>query len=274
VLRDAVADPQVIALIGPGGSDAGRVTVPLFNAAGVLEVTPGAGYAGYTEQVRAGEPERWQPSGRRTLARLVGDDRVQAAALLRAAGGSRARVLVEQEPGPVADALVAALRAEGARLVEEPARAEAVIYAGEDPENAAAVANDLVTEAPEATVVLPDAVTRADVAERLRGPARRRAVLVSSAPEPGSTPALREFAARFRELYDRAPGPYAAVGHEAMRSVLAAIDRVGEDARSRQAVIDAYFEPDVRDPTLLGAYRILADGRREPAPFVAAGARR
>ncbi|MGH2969737.1 MAG: hypothetical protein ACRDK0_11835, partial [Solirubrobacteraceae bacterium] len=127
-------------------------------------------------------------------------------------------------------------------------------------------------------IVLPDAVTRAGVGSRLSPGARRRAVFVSSAPEPGSTAQLRRFERSFRERFGRDPGPYAAVGYEAMRSVLAAIARAGADAGSRQAVIDAYFDPAQRSATLLGDYRITADGRREPAPFttfrLAAGGRR
>jgi branched-chain amino acid transport system substrate-binding protein len=272
-LRDMVADPQVSAVIGPAGSGTATAAVPLLNAAGILAVTPGAGYAGFTEAVRPGEPERWQPSGRRTLARLAGDDTEQAAALLaaaRAATGERdPRVLVEREPGPVADALVAALRAAGANLVEDPGRADAAVYAGEDPESAAGVADGLAREAPGVAIVLPDALTRAGVAGRLGAAARRRAVLVSSAPEPGSTPALRRFEQAFRARIGRAPGPYAAVGYEAMRSVLDAIARAGDRAGSRQAVIDAYFDPAVRRGTVLGTYRITAGGLREPAPFTA-----
>ena len=105
------------------------------------------------------------------------------------------------------------------------------------------------------------------MAERLSAAARRRAVLVSSAPAPGSTPALRRFEARFREHFGRAPGPYAAVGYEAMRSVLAAIAAAGPQAGRRQAIIDAYFGAGERRGTLLGDYRIAGDGRRVPAPF-------
>ena len=90
-------------------------------------------------------------------------------------------------------------------------------------------------------MILPDALTRAGVAGRLSPAARRRAVFISSAPEPGSTPELRRFEAAFRERFGREPGPYAAVGYEAMRSVLAAIAEAGPRAGSRQAVIDAYF---------------------------------
>ena len=84
-MREAIADPQVTAVIGPTGSDTARSAVPLLNAAGILEVTPGAGYPGFTDALGPGEPERWQPSGRITLARLTGDDAAQARAIVRAA---------------------------------------------------------------------------------------------------------------------------------------------------------------------------------------------
>ena len=66
-------------------------------------------------------------------------------------------------------------------------------------------------------------------------------MLVSAAPEPGSTPQLRRSQAAFRERFGREPGPYAAIGYEAMRTVLAAIAAAGERANGRQAVIDTYF---------------------------------
>ena len=187
----------------------------------------------------------------------------------RATGKRAPRIAVEQEPGPVADALVDALRAAGAELEEDPGRADAFAYAGEDPENAAGVADGLAREHPRAPVILPDALTRAGVAERLSPAARRRAVLVSSAPEPGSTPALRRFEAAFREQFGREPGPYAAVGYEAMRSVLAAIADAGPRAGSRQAVIDAYFAAAERRGTVLGDYALGPRGQIAPARFTA-----
>ena len=272
-LRDAVADPQVIAMIGPAGSDTGRAAIPLLNAAGILEVVPGAGYPGFTDALGPGEPERWQPSGHVTLARLVGDDTAQARAIVRAAaeasGRRSPRLTVEQEPGPYADALVDGLRAAGAEIEEDPARADAFAYAGEDPENAVAVADGLAQEHPRVPVVLPDAITRTGIAERLSPAARRSAVLVSVAPEPGSTPELRAFEADFRERFGRAPGPYAAIGYEAMRSVLAAIVTAGDRAGTRQAVLDAYFAATERRGTVLGDYALGPRGQVAPARFTA-----
>ncbi|HET8950873.1 MAG TPA: hypothetical protein VFN44_10190 [Solirubrobacteraceae bacterium] len=272
-LRDAVADPQVIALIGPAGSDTARAAVPLFNAAGILELLPGAGYPGFTDPFKPGEPDRWQPSGRVTVARVVGEDTQQAEAIARAAaqatGRRSPRLLVEQEPGPVADALVEGLRGAGAQLVGDRKRADAFVYSGEDPDNAAAVAYDLAREHPRTPIVLPDALTRAGVAGRLGRAARRSAVLVSAAPVPGSTEPLRRFEAAFRERFGREPGPYAAIGYEAMRSVLAAIAAAGDRGGSRQRVIDAYFEAGERRGTVLGDYAISPRGQLSPARFTA-----
>ena len=54
-----------------------------------------------------------------------------------------------------------------------------------------------------------------------------------------------------------------------MRSVLEAIGRAGERAGRRQALIDAYLDPAPRTGTLLGSYRVRADGRVDPARFTA-----
>ena len=100
-----------------------------------------------------------------------------------------------------------------------------MLYAGEDPENAAGVPDGLAAEAPRAAVVLPDALTRGGRggAPEPRPPAA--APCSSRArPSPAPRPRCARFEARFREHFGRAPGPYAAVGYEAMRSVLAAID--------------------------------------------------
>ena len=262
--RDAISDPQIIAVIDGLDSATAMTTVPLFNAAGVLQVSPGAGYPGLTSRAAPGEPERYQPAGVPTFARVVGDDRDEAVALA-AAAGSRGTVAVQREPGPESAALAAAvraqLRARGARLAADPERADALIYAGADAQRAADAA-----DAARGTVVLPDAAVRAGVAGRLSAGARRRAVLVSRAPRPGSTPELRRFEASFTERFGRRPGPYAALGYEAMRSVLWAVERAGEDANRRSAVIDASFRGPERG-WLLGRWRTRPDGRRTNPSF-------
>jgi branched-chain amino acid transport system substrate-binding protein len=281
--RTAIHDPQVIAVIGGVRSDAAMTTVPLFNAAGVLHVSPGAGYAGFAAPVAPTEPERWYPSGRRTFARMIGDDLAQAGALLRAAGGARAatgsgpgavadasadsgsrRVAVESEPGRVAEELVDALREAdagdpGVRLVDDVAQADAVIYAGSHVGAAAVAAERLARAA--AALVFPDELTRAGLAGRLTPAARRRAVFASSAPEPGSTPELRAFEDAFEDQFERPPDPYAVLAWQATRRVLEAIGDAGRRANLRRVVVERYLAlPPPEDG--FTAFRVR-DGRRE-----------
>ena len=173
--EEAIRDPQMIAVVGAVRSDTAMTSLPLFNAAGILLVSPGAGYAGFTAPVAAGEPDRWYPSGRPTFARVIEDDTEQARALLRAAG--RGKVAIEGEVGKVASEQVEALQeAGGDRIVEDLRRADAVIYVGSELRAAKGVAESLTREAPSATLVFGDELTRAGLPRRLeplRPPPRR-----------------------------------------------------------------------------------------------------
>jgi branched-chain amino acid transport system substrate-binding protein len=268
--RAAVADAQAAAVIGTLDSDAARAAIPLLNAAGLLHVSLGAGYPGFTGRYARDEPQRWFPAGGRTFARLVGDDRTQARALVRAAGTRR--IAVEAEGGQDAAALASEVRraaaAAGAKVVRRPGRDGAVIYAGEDPGAAARLAGAVARESPGARVILPDAVVRAGVKSRLGPRAARRSVFVSGAPEPGSTPALRHFEAAFERTFGRRPGPYAALGHAAMETVLDALRSAAADGRAgeRRAVLRAYFAPGARQ-TVAGPISLDPAGQVAPARF-------
>jgi hypothetical protein len=151
-------------------------------------------------------------------------------------------VAVEAEAGRVNEALVDALRAAaGDRLVDDVARADAVIYAGGDVRSAAGVAESLAREAPRARLVFPDELTRAGLPGRLAVAARRRAVFVSSAPEPGSTQELRAFEAEFEQRFERAPDPYAVLAWRATRRVLDALEAAGSRANLRREVVESYL---------------------------------
>jgi branched-chain amino acid transport system substrate-binding protein len=231
--EQVIRDAQVIGVVGAVRSDAALTSLPLFNAAGILLVSPGAGYAGFTAPVAPGEPERWYPSGRDTFARVIGDDLAQAEALVRAAPG---RVAIEVEAGKVAAELAEAAReAAGDRLVEDVRRADSVIYAGSDVQAAQSFAESF---RPRATMVFGDELVRAGLAERLT---RRRTVFVTAAPEPGSTAELREFEAAFEEEFGRVPDPYAVLAWRATSGILEAIEAAGTRGNVRPEVAERYL---------------------------------
>lgn len=248
--RLALSDSQAIAVIGSLRFESAATAVPLLNAAGLLHVSPTVSYSGFTEPRLPTEPERWYPSGRRTF-HPAADDARQAAvtidAIQAASGRARPRIVVEREAGPedvsLADAIVDRAAAESIEVIQDPARADAVVYVGDDPVAARGVAESLASEAPRALVVYGDDITRTGLDRELRGRAARRAVFVSRAPRPGSTPALRRFRRDYVRRFGAAPGPYAALGHAVMESVLHdAIAVAGERAGERDRVTEAYRE--------------------------------
>ena len=274
--RLVLADTQAIAVVGPLDFDSAQVAVPLLNAAGLLQVSPTVGYPGFHEPVMPGEPAKWSPAGHPTF-RAAGDHAAQAAvtidAVQAASGRARPRVLVEREAGiedvAYARAVGEAASARGAEVVEDPARADAVVYVGADAVAAQAVAADLAREAPAADVVFGDDLTRAGLDRRLGGRAARRAVFVTRAPRPRSTPALRRFHRRYVERFGTDPGAYAALGHAVMRSVLdGGIARAGSRAGARDRVAEVYLQAPPELPAA-SAFQIRA-GRRS---YLALGSR-
>ena len=143
----------------------------------------------------------------------------------------------------------------------------------EDAERNGGTARTIVEALPAATPFLAKRVFGAadqpDILAAIEVTGRRSAVLVSAAPVPGSTEPLRRFEAAFRERFGREPGPYAAIGYEAMRSVLEAISAAGDRGGSRQRVIDTYFGAGERRGTVLGDYTVGARGQLMPARFTA-----
>ncbi len=101
--RVAAQDTSTIAYLGDLDSAASAVSLPLTNAAGILQVSPGSPYVGLTSSLDAGqdEPYRFYLTGQRTFGRLVPGDPVQAAAQVRLARELHLRrvyVLEDQDP--------------------------------------------------------------------------------------------------------------------------------------------------------------------------------
>ncbi len=68
----AAQDTSTIAYLGDFDSGATAISLPLMNAAGILQVSPASPYVGLTSSFEAGqdEPERFYLSGKRTFVRL------------------------------------------------------------------------------------------------------------------------------------------------------------------------------------------------------------
>lgn len=281
----AAQDTSTIAYIGELSSQATAVSLPLINAAGILQVSPASPYVGLTSSRDAGqdEPQRFYPSGKRNFGRLQLGDPAQALAqakLMHSLHVRKLYVLDDQDPFEVPLAELVAGEAErlGVTVLAhdsiatsagsvftgevekiEHSGADAVFFAGGAGEGTVALWRALHAADPSLLLLGSNSLASEAFAAAIGG-AGAQTYLTTPLLAPGEYPAsAARVLADCRRRFGGHPGVYALYGYEAMSAVLDAIRRAGSRGNDRQSVIDAFFASGERD-SVLGRYRIGADG--------------
>jgi len=283
--KTAAQDTSTIAYLGDLSSAATALSLPLINAAGILQISPASPYIGLTSSLDAGqdEPGRFYPSGLRTFVRLQPGDAVQAAAqaqLMRSLGVRSVYVIDDQDPFEVPLATLAASDATKAGIVvaahdsiATPAGAiftgevekihasgaQAVLFAGGGGPGAVALWRALHAAAPHLLLLGTSAMTgeafTSQIGEAAASTYLTTPILPASLYPPGAQRVLAAYSSRF----GAEAGPYVLYGYEAMSSVLAAIRAAGTHGNDRRRVIDAFFKIRNR-ASVLGRYSVAASG--------------
>jgi len=270
---------------GVTAASATAVSLPLINAAGILQVSPASPYVGLTSALDAGqdEPERFYPTGRRTFGRVVPGDPVQAAAqvaLLRRLGVRRLYVVADQDPfdTPLAqivagDAQRAGIEvrgqdtitiAPGSNFTGEVAKiaesgAQAVFVSATATSEAAQLARQLHAAVPRLSLLASSAMLNTVFTSNL-GTAESATLVGSPVLAPHLYPASAQgVLARYGHRFAASPEAYVLYGYEAMSAVLAAIRMAGDRGDDRQAVIDKLFATHDRS-SVLGVYSMQPSG--------------
>jgi branched-chain amino acid transport system substrate-binding protein len=283
--KAAAQDPTTIAYIGDYNSGATAISLPLTNAAGILQVSPASPYVGLTSSLDANqdEPERFYLTGKRSFGRIAPGDPVQAAtqvALLHRLGVHRLYVIADQDPfdGPLAqivasDAQAAGIELEGNETLQilpganfkgEVAKisesgAQAVFVSATATLEAAQLFRELHSADSKLALLASNTMLNSVFTERL-GDAETATFIGTPALAPALYPpsaqqVLREYKGHFGDT----PGQYVLYGYEAMSVVLAAIRAAGPHGDDRQSVIEKFFATR-RRKSVLGTYSIAASG--------------
>jgi branched-chain amino acid transport system substrate-binding protein len=78
--QKAVADPDVMAYIGPYNSNAAKISMPELNEAGLVQISPAVTWPGLTKKIKGvapDEPEKYRPSKKVTFCRVCTTDDLQ-----------------------------------------------------------------------------------------------------------------------------------------------------------------------------------------------------
>jgi branched-chain amino acid transport system substrate-binding protein len=272
--RKAAKDPSAIAYLGEFNSGASAISMPILNAAGILQISPGNTASSLTvggPGSAAGEPGKYVPSGTRTYARLLPNDHVQgraAAVLLQQLGAKSVLVVDDGEvygtgvARSAADALAARGLRVGVRHLRSRARNRAAIakaakgydalfYGGITQNDAPKLFNALGSNA-KLIKVGSDGVSEPPFTRALTQRGARNTYMLS-VPAPVSTlpPA--------GQALDQAlghPEIYALYAYEAMSLALDAINRGGA---TRPGAVAGLFATRDRD-SVVGHYSIDANG--------------
>lgn len=285
--RRATSDSAAIAYLGELASGATRVSLPITNGARLLQLSPASTAVDLASPFPGSDavPERVQPGGERTFARVIPDDQAQAgagAAWARELGARTALVVSDGSPfgdlvagefaeqaGELGIALTEARGASverhadgvvtgpqaalvGAAREEQPD----LVYYGGEVAGAPPLLARVAGAAPRSTIMATDALLhdRAFVARTQAF--ESRLALTAAAQDPSQLPREgRRFVRRYRREYGHRPDPYAAYGYEAAALVLDAISRAGEGAVDREAIVDAVLATRDRE-SILGTYSI------------------
>lgn len=281
----AARDRNAIAVLGEWDSDASALSIPILNESELLQVSPASTYVGLTRAggVSKGEPEKYYPSGRRTFARLVPADDLQAAVIVRQLRARGARsVFLANDRSLYGKGLAAQVRkqAEAARIevvgddALQPSaedyeslgqkvrssRADAFMFGGSVRNGAVQVFRDVAAANPSLPLYGGDALLVESFAGAIGARTARNLVLTS--PAVGATeypPEGRRFARRFEDRFGRAPAPMAVYAYGSMTAVLAAIAEAGEAGNDRNAVTEQMLALRAAD-SVLGPYAINREG--------------
>ena len=290
--KAAAQDPTTIAYLGDYNSGATAISLPLTNAAGILQVSPASPYVGLTSSFDAGqgEPERFYLSGKRTFGRVAPGDRVQAAAqvdLMRKLGIHKLYVAIDQDPfdTPLAQIVAGDAEEAGIKVLDEDtiiigpgstftgevakiakSGAEAVFVSATATSEAAELWRELHAAAPRLALLASATMLNSVFTSRL-GAAESSTFIGSPVLARRLYPAsgqavLGEYEKRFGAVAE----PYVLYGYEAMSVVLAAIRAAGSDGDGRQAVIDKFFATHERQ-SVLGVYSMQPSGETTLSSF-------
>lgn len=284
--RRAVADEDVMVFIGPYNSGAAKVSMPILNEAGLLQISPAATWPGLTKKQpgdTSGEPEVYRPSKRVTFCRVCPTDDVQgplsADYAKEALNARRVFVLDDKElyGAGIAGLFEAQCRRIGVEVLGREGivptqqaftevankvaalRPDVVYFGGTTQTAAGRLIKDLRAARLTCPVMVPDGCYEQAFIQS----ASAQDLTNVYATIGGTDPALlkgkgEEFVGKYKAKFGKDPEAYAVYGYEAAAVFLAAARKVGK--KDREAILKACLETKDFEGGAVGKWSFDADG--------------
>jgi branched-chain amino acid transport system substrate-binding protein len=288
--RKAAQDKKAVAYMGEFNSGASAISIPVLNQVGLAQISPANTYVGLTTNEPGsvkGEPQKYYPTGKRTYARIVPRDTIQAAALItqmKSDGCTKIAVANDKETygAGLASLLQIKAKALGVDIVSNtPVQkdapnfrsyaqkikgegADCFIFSGVTANGAIQINKDVGAALPTAKIYGPDGTCESGFTNPSKKgiPAAlgKRFKCTVATLNLSSYPGGREFLAAFKAKYNNpTPDPYAIYGYEAMKLVLDTIKDAGPAGTTKAGFLAQLFKTKDRQ-SVLGTYSIDQNG--------------
>jgi branched-chain amino acid transport system substrate-binding protein len=283
--KTAAEDTSTIAYIGDFDSGATAISLPIMNAAGVMQVSPGSPYEGLTSSLDAGqdEPERFYLSGKRTFARLMPGDTAQAAAQAKLISSLQVRRLyvLDDENAfeiPLADLVAADATSAGIKVVAHDSigtsagatysgeiekilesKVQAVFFAGGGGAGTVALWRALHKADPQLLLLGSSAMVSESFTSKIGSAANVTYLSTPVLPVNLYPSSGQRVLSDYVKTFGGEAGPYVLYGYEAMTLVLDAIRDAGSAGDDRQTIVDRVLATHDRE-SVLGRYSFAANG--------------
>jgi branched-chain amino acid transport system substrate-binding protein len=288
--RKAAQDKKAVAYVGEFNSGASAISIPIINQVGLAQISPANTYVGLTTNEPGsvkGEPQKYYPTGKRTYARIVPRDTIQAAALvtqMKSDGCTKVAVANDKETygAGLAKLLEIKAKAIGVTIVSNtPIQkdapnfrsyaqkikgqgADCFIFSGVTANGAIQINKDVGAALPTAKLYGPDGTCESGFTNPSKKgiPAAlgKRFKCTVATLNLNSYPGGRDFLAAYKAKYGTGnPDPYAIYGYEAMRLVLDTIKDAGSAGTTKDGFLNQLFKTKDRQ-SVLGAYSIDKNG--------------
>jgi branched-chain amino acid transport system substrate-binding protein len=288
--RKAAQDKSAVAYIGEFNSGASVISVPILNQVGIAQISPANTYVGLTTSEPGsvkGEPQKYYPTGKRTYARIVPRDSIQAAALItqmKQDGCTKIAVANDKETygAGLATLLEIKAKAIGATIVSNtPIQkdapnfrsyaqkikgqgADCFVFSGVTANGAIQINKDVAAALPNAKLYGPDGICESGFTnpskKGIPAAVGKRFKCTVATLNLSSYPGGRDFLAAYKAKYgDAHPDPYAIYGYEAMKLVLDTIKAAGPAGTTRDGFLTQLFKTKDRS-SVLGTYSIDKNG--------------
>ncbi|MFN8598746.1 MAG: branched-chain amino acid ABC transporter substrate-binding protein [Anaerolineae bacterium] len=257
IATDAANDPLTVAYIGPYNSGAAKISIPITNKAGMLQISPSTTWPGLTKVGFAqGEPAIFYPTGKRTFFRTCSTDDLQGPAAALWARDLKFRSFYVLDDGETYGAGVAALfarRAEQIGLINlgrqtidktaqdfsavlaavKQANPDVVYFGGTVANGAALIVSQMRAMGIKSAFMGPDAIVDTALIDGAQGAAEGvYATFVGAPADQLTTEVGKTFYAEYKQKYNgEEPEAYAQSGYDAARVIIAAMQQADKQGQ-------------------------------------------